>query len=148
MWQVGLSTSGNFRLCKYFLRPIFPVRIWTRSELRPFGSFVWKLRIARDGWGAMFRSSFPWLSWLQLAAQSDAASLARVVCTGAFCMGMLTAFAAVIPVSVSIVRPFLSRFWRHPVADLAALSAVSLPLRFWCAGIQWSSRVRGFVGVA
>lgn len=68
-------------------------------------------------------------------AQLEAASLAKVACTGVFCMGMLSAFAAVIPVSVSIVRPFL----RHPVASLAALSAASFPSIFVCAGIQWSS---------
>ena len=67
-----------------------------------------------------------------VVAQPDVASLARVVCTGAFCMGTLAAFVAIISVSISIVRPFLLHFWRHPVADLAALSAASLPLRFWC----------------
>lgn len=59
-----------------------------------------------------------------------------MVCTGTFCMGTSSAFQAVIPVCVSVVRPSLLCFNRHPVADLAALSAASFPFMFLWAGIQ------------
>ena len=56
-----------------------------------------------------------------IGSQPEAASLAKVVYTNAFCIGTLTAFAAVKPVSISIVCPFFLCFRRHLVADLAAL---------------------------
>jgi hypothetical protein len=111
----GLTMSGTLLSGKKALKPIFPVRSWTRSALLAFETPAWSLRVA--GVGSWVR----WNRWrpLVLALQRDVQACLST--------GLTREWTAV----RNLVCGFAYGLIAVAVA-FASLSACSFPSMSWC----------------
>jgi hypothetical protein len=137
--QRSVSISGTLRRKRNWRSPIFPVLNCTASALRSLVSSSWSFSTAFRGTGYRAYNPLPASFLVHEVVHCCWASFDNTIFLALLRWWANAAGFAAWFVSHSTILPRLFFFCFHPVACLAATSAISLPLMPICAGTQRSS---------